>query len=95
MRLYQVTLFPEVSSRFPYLLDGMAEIHTIRPGEVVVHITATKVDVSGPYLSMDVSSPTTGETVSVLLNHSFVAAIIDLTNHKSQLGFVDQSKTHE
>lgn len=92
MKLYQVTLFPDIANRFPYLLDGIAEVHTLPSGETVVHITATAIDASGPYLSLNVSSPPNGEPKHVLLNHSFVAAILELTNQQNPPGFVIPSE---
>ena len=86
MELYQVTLFPDVAARFPYLMDGLAEVHVLPSGETVVHITATSVDASGPYLEMVVSSPPNGEPKRVLLNHSFVAAILELVNQRTPPG---------
>ena len=93
MKLYQVTLFPEVADRFQYLLDGLAEVHTLPSGEVVVHVTATEIDTNCPYLSMTVSAPPNGEPKKLLLNHSFVAAILELTSHRTQLGFANQEES--
>ncbi|HMN14363.1 MAG TPA: hypothetical protein PKD55_18760 [Bellilinea sp.] len=93
MKLYQVTLFPEVAADFPYLLDGLAQVHTLQSGDTVVHITATAVDASGPYLALDVSAPPNGEPKRVLLNHSFVAAILELTNQQTPPGFVSPSES--
>lgn len=93
MQIYQVALFPEAAERFPYLFEGLVEIHRLPSGETVVHLTATSIDASGPYLSLVVSSPPNGEPRRVLLNHSFVAAILELVDQRSQPRFVRQPES--
>lgn len=93
MVLYQVMLVPEVVEKYQYLMSDLAQVHVLDSGEKVAHLTCTHVDTSGNYVEAVVSSPPNGEPVRILLNHSFVVAIRDLTNHKVQPGFVHQEES--
>ena len=94
MILYQVMLTPELAAKFQYLFDGLAEVHVLDSGETVVFLTCSQIDTSGQYVDAVVSSIPNGEPRRVLLNHSFVVAILELVNHKTPLGFVHPEEYH-
>jgi wyosine [tRNA(Phe)-imidazoG37] synthetase (radical SAM superfamily) len=95
MTLYQVLLSPELTEKFQYLFDGLAEVHVLDSGETVAQMTCTQIDTSGQYVEAIVSSILNGEPRRVLLNHSFVVAILEVVNLKTQAGFVHQEERPE
>ena len=92
MNLYQVLFTPGLIEKYQYLFEDLAEVRTLDSGEKVAHMTCTQVDTSGNYLDLTVSEIPNGEPRRVLLGHSFVVAILEITSHKTQLGFLGQEE---
>jgi len=72
----------------PYLIGDIVQKTDIEGAGTVYHMTCTEINTAGMYLSATVSSVPNGEPRPVLLNHSFVVAILECLNLRNQPGFV-------
>lgn len=88
MNLYQVLIHPAAAAQSRYLFSDLAETHTLDTGEVVVQLTCTDIDTSGNFVELQVLEPATGIPRRLLLNHSYVVAILETLNRKNPPGFV-------
>ena len=93
MNIYRVILDPDWVAKYRYLLDELVQIHTVESGETIAHLTCTKVTLVGPYFDAIVSSIPNGEPRRVLLNHSFVVAVLELSTQQIPFGFSHQEKS--
>jgi len=95
LQLHQVFLDGSILD-YPYLCKDIVSKHTMDDGSEVLYMTCTKMDTSHfQYLEATVSVPPNGEPRHVLLRHSFVVAILEVTNLQNQLGFASQGNNEQ
>ncbi|MBU0674328.1 MAG: hypothetical protein KJ950_06770 [Proteobacteria bacterium] len=87
LKIDQVIFDPSISN-YPYLFENIVQRSTSDEGNEVFYMSCTEYDMSLPYFSATVLSAPNGEKRKILLNHSFVVAILDAVNLQPQLGFL-------
>jgi len=89
LKIYTVILDERIA-RYPYLASDLAEKATDERGNPVYYMTCTEIHEGGTYFSATVSKPPSGEPRRVLLDHSFVVAVLEAVNLRNQPGFAPE-----